>query len=154
MDTDNSAIPRYFEDYYPGETREFGAITIDETEMVEFAKRYDPQSFHVDREAASDSTFGGIIASGWYSASVMMRMMVDHYISPVAGLGSPGIQELKWLIPVRAGDRLHVKVKVLDSRISQSKPDRGLIRSKVELVRSDEEVVMSMISVGMVLRRK
>ena len=154
MDTDNSATPRYFEDYYPGETREFGSITIDETEMVEFAKRYDPQSFHVDRVAASTSAFGGIIASGWYSASVMMRMMVDHYISPVAGLGSPGLQELKWLIPVRAGDRLHVKVKVLDSRISQSKPDRGLIRSKVELVRSDEEVVMSMISVGMVLRRK
>ena len=121
--------------------------------MVAFAERFDPQSFHVDADAAKQSVFGGLIASGWYSAALTMRLLVDQYISPVGGLGSPGMEELRWLQPVRAGDDLHARVTVLDKRVSKSKPDRGLVRSQIELVRSDDEVVMRMTSVGMVLLR-
>ncbi len=91
---------RYFEDYVPGTVHEFGSIAVMEAEMIDFARRFDPQPFHTDAMAANQSVFGGLIASGWYTASLTMRLLVDHYISHVASLGSPGVDELRWLKPV------------------------------------------------------
>lgn len=141
---------RYFEDYVPGRVYEFGTISVTEAEVIEFARRYDPQPFHVDPEAARKSRYGGLISSGWLTASLMMRLLVDHYISSVAGLGSPGVSDLKWLKPVRPGDELSIRVTVMAARRSHSKPDRGFIGSTVEVLNQNREVVMTMQSVGMI----
>ena len=116
---DPPAVPfrqRWFEDYRVGEIAEFGDHLVTEAEIVEFATRYDPQPFHVDAQAAKQSIYGGLIASGWMTASCAMRMLVDHYISPIASMGSPGMDEVRWLAPVRPGDRLRMRVTVLESR--------------------------------------
>jgi len=135
---------RYFEDYRPGLVLEFGNVAVDETELVEFARRFDPQPFHTDAAQAAAGPFGGLIASGWHTGSLMMRLLVEHYLSPVASLGSPGIDELRWLAPVRPGDVLSVRVTVLEARRSQSKPDRGLVRALMEVLNQRREVVMSL----------
>jgi len=140
---------RYFEDYPVGEITEFGDYPVTEQEIVDFAKRYDPQPFHTDPAAARDSHFGGLIGSGWMTASAAMRMMVDHYISPLSSMGSPGIDELRWLRPVRPGDRLRMRVTVVESRRSQSKPDRGMLRFAWEMVNQDNTPVMTMNGWGM-----
>jgi acyl dehydratase len=140
---------RYFEDYLVGESFEFGDHLVTEEEIVEFASRYDPQPFHVDKLAAGQSIYGGLIASGWMTGSVMMRMAVDHLISPLSSMGSPGIDELRWLRPVRPGDRLRVRATVLASKRSQTKPDRGVIEILQEAVNQDDEVVMTIRGWGM-----
>jgi acyl dehydratase len=145
--------PRWFEDYQPGLVLEFGAAVVDGTEIVEFARRYDPQPFHVDPEAAARSPFGGLIASGWHTGSLMMRMLVEHYLSPEASLGSPGLDELRWPAPVRPGDTLSVRVTILEARRSQSRPDRGLLRSQIEVLNQHRRVVMSMKALNFMLCR-
>ncbi|MEI7445389.1 MAG: MaoC family dehydratase [Burkholderiales bacterium] len=140
---------RWFDDYPVGEIAEFGDHTVTEAEIVDFATRYDPQPFHVDAQAAKSSNFGGLIASGWMTASCAMRMLVDHYISPQASMGSPGIDELRWVQPVRPGDRLRMRTTVLESRRSQSKPDRGMIRFHWDVLRQDGVSVMTMTGWGM-----
>ncbi len=145
---------RYFEDYVPGSVHEFGPVKVEEAEIIEFARRYDPQPFHIDPEAAKDSIYGGLIASGWHTASLMMRVLVDHYLSHVASLGSPGVDELRWLKPVRPGDELTVRVTVLETRRSRSKPDRGIVRSFVEVLNQKGEVVMSLKAVNFLLCRE
>ena len=144
---------RWFEDYRPGLVLEFGAIAVDEDEVVGFARRFDPQPFHVDAEAAAQGAFGGLIASGWHTGSLMMRLLVEHYLSPVASLGSPGLDELRWLAPVRPGDTLSVRVTVLEARRSQSKPDRGLVRAQMEVLNQRRETVMSMKALNFILCR-
>lgn len=144
---------RYFEDYVPGQTHEFGCTVVDEEELVDFARRYDPQPFHIDAVAAAETPFGGLITSGWHTCAMMMRMMVDHYVSAVASLGSPGVDELRWIKPVRPGDVLRVRITVLEARVSQSKPDRGLVRSAIEMINQDDAVVMTMNTLGFFLRR-
>jgi acyl dehydratase len=134
---------RYFEDYVPGEVYEFGPVAVDETEIVEFAKRYDPQYIHTDPAKAAEGPFHGLIASGWHTAGLMMRLIVDNYLSHVASLASPGVDELRWLLPVRPGDRLRVRVTVVSATRSRSKPDRGLVHSFVEVLNQDGGVVMS-----------
>lgn len=145
--------PRWFEDYQPGLVLEFGAAVVDGTEIIEFARRYDPQPFHVDPEAAARSPFGGLIASGWHTGSLMMRMLVEHYLSPEASLGSPGLDELRWLAPVRPGDTLSVRVTILEARRSQSRPDRGLLRSQIEVLNQRRQVVMTMKALNFILCR-
>lgn len=139
---------RYFEDYIPGTVHELGSIQVDEAEMIAFARRFDPQVFHTDPVAAQESVFGGLIASGWYTASLAMRLLVDHYISHVASLGSPGVDELRWLKPVRAGDTLSLRVTLLEARRSRSKPGQGVIRILTEVLNQHREIVMTMKSVG------
>jgi acyl dehydratase len=134
---------RYFEDYRQGEVFEFGDRLISAEEIVQFATLYDPQPFHLDDAAASRTHFGRLAASGWMTASVVMRLMVDHYISQVSSMGSPGIDELRWHKPVHAGDRLHVRVTVLETRRSKSKPDRGLLHGLNEAFNQHNELVMS-----------
>ena len=141
---------RYFEDYLPGAVHEFGPITIGEAEIIEFARRFDPQPFHIDPEAAKQSVFGGLIASGWHTASMAMRLLVDNFISRVASLGSPGVDEVRWRKPVRPGDTLSIRVTVLESKLSRSKPNQGTIRSYIEVLNQHREVVMTWKGMGMV----
>lgn len=143
----------YFEDYVPGTTHEFGTIKVTEEEILEFATKYDPQPFHIDPAAAAESPYGGLIASGWHTASLMMRLLADNYLSKVASLGSPGIDELRWLKPVRPGDELRVRVTVLEARPSKSKPDRGLVHSRIELFNQDGERVFQAIALNFLSRR-
>ncbi len=134
---------RYFEDYVPGVTHDCGSVAVTEAEIVEFARRYDPQGFHVDPVAAADGPFGGLIASGWHTASLMMGLYADHYLSTASSLGSPGVDELRWPRPVRPGAVLRLRATVLEARLSRSKPDRGLVRTRVEFVDDGDEVVFS-----------
>ena len=117
--------------------------------MIAFARRFDPQPFHTDPVAAKQSVFGGLIASGWYTASMAMRLLVDNYISQVASLGSPGVDELRWLKPVRPGDTLSIRVTVLESKLSRSKPNQGTIRHYIEVLNQRREVVMTWKGMGM-----
>ncbi len=144
-----SVDDRYFEDYVAGDVHEFGCIEVQEEEIVSFARRFDPQPFHTDLEAAKQSVYHGLIASGWHTASLTMRLLVDHYVSHVASLGSPGVDELRWLKPVRPGDILSIRVLVLETTRSRSKPDQGTVRSFVEVMNQSREIVMTMRGAGM-----
>jgi acyl dehydratase len=135
---------RYFEDYIPGQSHEFGTITVEADEVISFAKRFDPQPFHTDPEAGRQSIYGGMIASGWHTAALMMRLFVDHYLSHVASLGSPGVDELRWLKPVFPGDELTLRVTVIEANRSRSKPDRGIVRSDIQVLNQHRDVVMTM----------
>jgi len=135
---------RYLEDFRPGEVIEFGDYLVTEEEIVDYAKRYDPQPFHVDPKAAAESIFGGLVASGWMTGSIMMRLLVDHFISPASSMGSPGVDEVRWPKPVRPGDRLHVRVTIVETKRSQSKPDRGIVRVQQEVINQRGETVMSL----------
>ena len=145
---------RYFEDYVDGAVHDFGSIAVKESEVVDFAKRFDPQPFHMNPELAKHSIYGGLIASGWHSASLMMRLFVEHYLSHVASLGSPGVDELRWLKPVRPGDVLSLRVTVSKTSRSRSKPDRGIVHSYVETLNQNGEVVMTMKALNFLLCRK
>jgi len=142
----------YFEDIEPGEVYELGTRTVTESEIVAFAREWDPQPFHTDPEAAKESVFGGLIASGWHTGSMWMRMYVDTMLGSAAR-GSPGIEELRWLAPVRPGDTLSGRLTVLEARPSATKPDRGTIRIRGEMVNQDGVTVMSMTSRGHFGRR-
>jgi acyl dehydratase len=141
---------RYFEDYVAGTVHEFGSMSVEEEEIIAFAKRFDPQPFHTDPEAAKHTMYRGLIASGWHTASLTMRLLVDHYVSRVASLGSPGVDELRWLKPVRPGDTLSLRVSVVEAVRSQSKPDQGTVRTFVEVLNQDRDIVMTMKGAGMI----
>lgn len=143
----------YFEDFEVGRTIEVGQRSITEEEIIAFAQQFDPQPFHVDKEAAAKSIYGGIIASGWHTCSMMMRMMLDGVLSESSSLGSPGVDEVRWLKPVRGGDTLTLSTTVLDSKPSTSKPDRGVIVSKWEARNQHGELVATVKGMGMYLRR-
>lgn len=140
---------RYFEDYPEGGVFEFGDMAVEEAEVIDFARRFDPQDFHTDPAAAGKTVFGGIIASGWHTGSMTMRLYADHYLSKVASLASPGVDELRWIKPVRPGDTLSVRVTVEETRRSRSKTDRGIVRSFIETLNQNGEVVMSMRAVNL-----
>lgn len=135
---------RYFEDYVPGAVYELGHCEVTEADIIHFARRFDPQPMHLDEAAAARGHFGGLIASGWHTAGMMMRLFVDHFLPGQASLASPGIDELRWTRPVRPGDVLHLRVTVLEATRSRSKPDRGMVRTLIEVLNQDSEVVMSL----------
>jgi acyl dehydratase len=135
---------RYFEDYPPGAVFEFGEAVVEADEILEFARRYDPQDMHTDIEKAAKGPFAGLIASGWHTAGIMMRMFCEHYLSKNASVASPGIDELRWLRPVRPGDRLSLRVTVTEATRSRSRPDRGIVRSFVEVLNQHGETVMAL----------
>lgn len=143
------ADDRWFEDYVAGDVYEFGHIKVAESDVIRFATEFDPQPFHTDVQAAQASPFGGLIASGWHTAALMMRVLVDHYVSAVASLSSPGIDELRWLAPVRPGVELTVKVSILEARLSRSKPDRGIVRAYIEVLPPGGTAVMSMQAINL-----
>jgi acyl dehydratase len=142
-----------FEDFAPGQVYELGSTTVTEEEIVDFARRFDPQPFHLDAEAAKDSDFGGLIASGWHTGAMWMRLYVDSLLGGGSGQGSSGIEELRWLAPVRPGDTLSGRLTVLETTPSERHPHRGTIRIRGEMVNQDGVTVMSMVSRGRFGRR-
>ena len=147
------AADRHFEDYAPGAVFEYGEIPVDEAEIVEFARRFDPQYIHIDREQAARGPFGGLIASGWHTAAMMMRLIVDNFLPKHASRGSPGIDELRWLKPVRPGDVLSIRLSILEATRSRSKPDRGVVRTLCEVLNQDRVVVMSLKAMNIIACR-
>jgi acyl dehydratase len=143
----------WFEDFKPGEVTEYGARTLEEREIIEFAREWDPQRYHVDPEAAKHTPFGGLIASGWQSCGVAMRLMCDAYLNESSCIGSPGIDEIRFLHPVRPGDTLRFRATVLESRASRSRPERGTVAFRWELLNQKDKVVLSMIGRQLYLRR-
>ena len=144
---------RYFEDYTAGKTYLLGEVAIDETEMVDYARQFDPQDIHIDQSRAGAGPFGGLIASGWYTGSLAMRLYVQHYLSNVSSLASPGFDGLTWNAPVRGGDVLRVEVSILEARRSKSKPDRGVVRTLIDVANQDGTTVMTINAINMIACR-
>lgn len=147
------AVPvedRCFEDYVPGIEAVYGSIPVTEDEIVAFAKRYDPQPMHTDPAWAATGPFGGLISSGWLTTSLATRLYIDHYLSPTASLASPGVDQIRWLQPVRPGDALSIRVKILEARRSRSKPDRGLVRTEVQVLNQTGAVVLTMTAMNLI----
>jgi acyl dehydratase len=142
------AIKYYYEDLAATASDNIGSRNVSRDDILRFAREFDPQPFHVDEEAAKQSPFGGLIASGWMTCSMVMRMMCDAYLLESASLGSPGIDNVRWLVPVRPGDTISVVRKTMEARKSASKPDRGIIRSRWEVSNQHGELVMSMEGLG------
>jgi acyl dehydratase len=149
----NDRGSRYFEDYAPGATAECGSVSIDEASMITFANQFDPQPFHVDPAAAASGPYRGLIASGWHTAALVMRLLVENYLPADASLGSPGLDEIRWPYPVRPGDTLRVRATVVEARRSLSKPDRGIIKTAVEAANQDNRTVMRAIAINFLLVR-
>lgn len=144
---------RYLEDFRPGEAIDLGSCTVTRDEILEFARRYDPQPFHLDEEAARRSIYGGLIASGWHTTALLMRLLVDGMVNGAESMGSPGVDEIRWLKPVRPGDTLRARAVVLDVVPSRSKADRGYVRTRYEVFNQRDEKVMTMITLGIFRRR-
>jgi len=144
---------RYWEDFRVGETFDLGSVTIDGDEMVRFAERFDPQPFHVDSDAAAASPYGGLIASGWHTVALFMGMYVRGALLDTSSLGSPGVEELRWLAPVRPGDELRGRSTVTGLRPSETNPRRGTVFSTNEVLNQDGTVVLTMKARGFLARR-
>jgi acyl dehydratase len=144
----------HFEDFRPGETITLGSHAVTEAEIIAFAREYDPQVFHTDPEAARRSTFGGLVASGWHSCGIFMRLLVDGLLKESSALASPGVDEIRWLKPVRPGDVLQARLTVLDARPSRSKPDRGLVTHTGELLNQRGELVMTIRALSLFGRKR
>ena len=136
---------RYLEDFEQGAVYPAGSVQVSEAEILEFATRYDPQPFHVDPEAARDSIYGGLIASGWHTVALTMRLLVDNVFNQAASMGSPGVDEIRWPRPVRPGDTLAARVTVLETRVSRSRPERGILRFRVDVDNQNGAPTMSML---------
>ena len=148
-----SARPgRYFEDYPVGAVFTGGPISVSEQDILDFARRYDPQPMHVDKIAAEAGQFGGLIASGWHTGSLMMQLLTKHFV-PEGNLASPGLDELRWIRPVRPGDQLSLRVTVESARRSRSKPDQGVVVSFVEVLNQTGEVVMTLKPISLMYCR-
>ena len=152
MDADLSQL--YLEDFQVGQVVELGSTTITRDEILDFATQYDPQPFHVDEAAAEQSIYGGLIASGWHTVSLFMRLLVDGLLCRAASMGSPGVDEVRWLKPVRPGDTLLARGIIHAVIPSRSKPDRGILRTTYEMFNQDGDRVLSMKGVGMFARRQ
>lgn len=146
-------VIRYFEDCAPGVVVDCGTFTLTEAEIIAFAAQYDPQPFHTDPVAARDSPFGGVIASGWHSAAMMMRQLVDHFFSPETGLGSPGVDDMRWILPVRPDDTIAVRVTIAEARRSASKPDRGIVKTRIDLINGGGQLAMTVTANSIIRAR-
>lgn len=144
---------RYFEDIEVGETTEFGEYHVTKEEIIEFAQKYDPQPFHVDEAAAKDSIFGELVASGWHTAAICMRIRHDRPGKDLASLAGVRVNELHWRKPVKPGDTLHLRTKILNKRPSDSDPERGYIDVQVEGINQDDDTVISYVSTAMFARQ-
>ena len=141
----------YFEDLQVGQTAAFGRYEVTRDEVIQFASAYDPQPFHLSDEAAAQTHFGRISASGWHTCAMTMRMLVDNITARrQAGLGSPGLDELRWLKPVYPGDVLRVETEIMSKRQSRSRPEMGSFQSKVKVYNQDDVAVMTMQSIGLI----
>jgi acyl dehydratase len=141
-------IPRYFEDFLPGQVIDLGRYEVTAAEIKQFAAKFDPQPFHLDEVAARGSLLGGLCASGWHVCAMLMRMMVDSYLGSAAGMGSNGLDEVKWLRPVHAGEILTGKMTVLSVRRSRSRPEIGIVHARWEAFGADGDPRVEMTGVN------
>ena len=148
------AFKYYWEDFPVGRVREVGGITVSREDRIAFARPFDPQPIHVDEEAARRSMFGGLIASGWHTCALAMRMICDAYLLDTASAGSPGVENVRWLKPVRPGDTLRLRLEVIEARPLESKPGLGLVRNRWEMSNQHGETVLRMEGSGMIRRRE
>ena len=137
---------KYFEDFPPGTLIDCGSRMVSKEEIIRFAREFDPQPFHIDEAAAAKTHFGGVVASGWHSGSLAMRMVVDHVMQDSSCMGSPGMDRMRWLKPLRADTRIHVKFRVLEAEPSKSRPDRGRLKVVFELYDDKGELLMDCIA--------
>jgi acyl dehydratase len=144
----------FLDDLEVGQRHRLGTRVVRREEIVAFAREYDPQPFHVDEDVARSSIYGGLIASGWYTVCLFMRLFVDGFLQHAASMGSPGIDELRWLKPVRHDDRLSGQIEILEIRPSRSRPDRGIARMRCSVSNQQGEEVLSMIANVMFRRRE
>ncbi len=145
---------QYFEDLEVGAKQSFGSYAVTREEVIEFAAKYDPQPFHLSDEAAAKTHFGRLSASGWHTCAMAMSMAVENLKNHrQAGLGSPGIDELKWLKPVYPGDTLRVETEVLEKRASASRPEMGIFKSRMTVFNQHDVAVMAMVSNGLIATR-
>lgn len=142
-------VKRYFEDFRVGEGIEVGSHTLSQDEIIAFARQFDPQPFHTDPDAAKDSFFGGLIASGWHTVGLFMRMLVETVLNRSHSLGSPGVEDLRWTAPVRPGDTIAGRIAATEVRRSQSRPQMGIVRWRGELRNQRNEVVLTMVGTNM-----
>ncbi len=143
----------YFEDFLPGQSFALGSRTLERDEIIAFAREFDPQPFHLDEAAAADSIFGGLIASGWHTVSIYMRLLADGLLARTASMGAPGVDELRWLKPVRPGDTLTASLIVDSVRPSKSKPQLGFVATRSEVINQHGEIVLTLKAPTMMLRR-
>jgi acyl dehydratase len=147
-------MTRYaFEDFRVGQVLEIGQRTVTADEIIAFARQFDPQPFHLSEEAGRRSIYGSLIASGWHTVAIVMRMSCDAYLLESRSMGSPGVDELRWLKPVRAGDTIRAEFETLEVRPSKTKPDRGIVVSAWRVFNQHDEIVMTMRGMGLFLRR-
>jgi acyl dehydratase len=144
---------RYLEDFTPGETIELGSTTVTEEAIIAFAREFDPQPFHVNPARAADSAYGGLIASGWHTMGLFMRLAVDGLLIDTSSMGSPGVDQLRWLKPVRPGDTLRARMIINETTPSRSRADRGTLRSRGELYNAGDELVMTVEIIAIFGRR-
>ncbi|MFZ1965264.1 MAG: MaoC family dehydratase [Roseiarcus sp.] len=143
----------YFEDFPPGEIVEYGDAPVTAEAIVEFARQFDPQPFHLGQEAARDSLAGELIASGWHTAAMLTRMNCDEFLGRAASQGQPGVEELDWIKPVKPGDRLRARRATLSARPSRSRPALGVVEFRFDVVNQNEEIVMTQKNAIFFLRR-
>lgn len=143
----------WWEDFPAGRTFDYGRRVLSQAEIIEFARQWDPQRFHIDPQAAGATPFGGIVASGWHTGCVLMRLMCDAYLNESSCIGSPGIEQWRFALPVRPGDALRFRATVLESRPSSSKSDRGIVKFRWELFNQRDELAVSMVGTQFYLRR-
>lgn len=147
--------PTYaFEDFRPGDVSEYGDLTVDRDDMVAFAREYDPQPMHVSEEAAKGSMLGELIGSGWYTTALLMRLNCDAFIADSTSMGAPGIDEVQWRLPLRAGDRLRVRREILSARRSTTRPEVGIVKMAFEVLNQNDAVVMRQVGSIMFRRRE
>jgi acyl dehydratase len=144
---------RHYEDIAVGETVELGSYEVTREEVTTFAEQYDPQPIHVDEAAATESIYGGLIASGWHTAAICMRLLVEGFLDGTASMGSPGLDELRWRRPVRPGDTVSARVEILDKSPSESRDDRGYVENRVVGTNQDGDEVLVWRATNIVGRR-
>ncbi|MGH8751460.1 MAG: MaoC family dehydratase [Burkholderiales bacterium] len=143
----------YWEDFKAGENVELGEKRVSREEIIAFARAYDPQPFHIDEQAARQSFFGGLIASGWHTCAMLMRIMCDAFLLESASMGSPGVDNIRWLKPVRPDDVIRVRRVCLETRASQSRPEMGVIKNRYEVYNQNDELVMQIEAMSLIRRR-
>jgi acyl dehydratase len=144
---------QYFEDFHAGDVIPVGSVEMTEPEMIAFARQYDPQPMHIDPQAARTTIYQGLIASGWHTVSVFMRLLVENLVARTVSLGSPGVDELRWPLPVRPGDRLSGQMEILETRVSKSRPTMGIVRWRGEVRNQNGELVLSLLGSNFFGRR-
>ncbi|HEY1546137.1 MAG TPA: MaoC family dehydratase [Xanthobacteraceae bacterium] len=147
-------MPKYYwEDFAPGHVAEYGTYEVTAEEIKAFAAEFDPQPMHLDEEAARASIVGGLCASGWHSCAIMMRIIADGFVLDSASMGATGCPEIKWIAPVRPGDRLRVRVQVLDTRVSKTRPGMGFVNARFDMLNAADVPVMA-VTTNMMLERR